>query len=164
MSIRSAVEQARTWVEAHPDEARYRDSVASARLESGLAVVVRDSAGRETRTDMVGAVGGRDTAPSPGWLLRAAVASCVVTLVAMRAATEGIEVRALGVEVDSESDDRGILGLDDATPAGPLSVRVAVSIDSDAGDRLRALVDWAVAHCPVTDALRRSVRVEVVVG
>ena len=68
------------------------------------------------------------------------------------------------VVVDSESDDRGILGLDDAIPAGVLSLRVVVSFGGmPAGDRpqLEAIANWAVDHCPVTDTTRRAVPVEV---
>jgi uncharacterized OsmC-like protein len=118
-----------------------------------------------TTTDMVAAVGGSGSAPSPGWLFRAAAASCVATLIAMRAATEGVSLEALEVRVDSESDDRGILGIDPAVPAGPLSIRVAVSVrapGSDAG-RLRDIVEWGVAHCPVTDAVQRAVPLEVAI-
>jgi hypothetical protein len=44
----------------------------------------------------------------------------------MRAAVDGIELSRLEVVVDSESDDRGILGIDEAVPAGPLQMRVRV--------------------------------------
>jgi uncharacterized OsmC-like protein len=56
---------------------------------------------------MVPSVGGTATAPSPGWLLRPAEASCVVTLIAMRAAMSRIALDTLEVTGDSESDDRG---------------------------------------------------------
>jgi organic hydroperoxide reductase OsmC/OhrA len=63
------------------------------------------------------------------------------------------------VTVDSESDDRGILGLDASIPAGPLSTGVVVSIDAGGLDRdgLEALAAWAVEHCPVSDAISRAV-------
>jgi uncharacterized OsmC-like protein len=94
--------------------------------------------------------------------LRAAIASCDATLIAMRAAQEGVSLSAVEVTVDSESDDRGILGLDDATPAGPLSARVAVSISGDGSDeQLRSIVAWAHEHCPVTDAVSRAVPVKL---
>ena len=70
---------------------------------------------------MVRSVGGTATAPSPGWLLRAAEASCVTTLIAMRAAVLGVTLETVEVTVDSELDDRGMLGMDDAG-----SVRSAV--------------------------------------
>ena len=41
---------------------------------------------------------------------------------------QGVALDDLEVEVDSESDDRGILGIDDSVRAGPLSGRVVVRI------------------------------------
>jgi uncharacterized OsmC-like protein len=110
-------------------------------------------------------IGGTATAPSPGWLLRAAAASCVASLVVIRAAATGIAVRGVDVEVDSESDDRGILGLDDAIPAGALSMRVAVAIDAPGADASARedLARWAVDHCPVTEGIGRAVPMQLVI-
>ena len=47
-------------------------------------------------------------------MFRAAYASCVATLIAMRAAEEGWSLGMLEVTIDSESDDRGILGISSA--------------------------------------------------
>lgn len=55
---------------------------------------------------MATSVGGTGSAPSPGWLLRAAVASCVTTLIAMRAATLDVALDSLAVTVDSESTSK----------------------------------------------------------
>lgn len=158
-TIRGATE----YLAAHPDEARYTDSEAIASLQEGLRVIVRDLAGRTVETDMSTGIGGTDTAPSPGWLFRAALASCDATLIAMRAAMLGIELDRVEVSIDSESSDYGILGIDESVPAGPLSVRTRVSVaakDAD-GKAIRDLVDWAAAHCPVCDAVKRSVPVSV---
>jgi uncharacterized OsmC-like protein len=162
--IKDALAGAVEYLTANPAEATYRDSAATATLRDGLVVDVVGPAGEAVRTDMVASVGGTGSAPSPGWLFRASAASCVATLMAMRAAMLGIDLEALEVRVDSESDDRGILGIDLAVPGGPLSVRVAVSarVPETDRERLRALVEWSVDHCPVTDALRRSVPIEVV--
>jgi uncharacterized OsmC-like protein len=83
----------------------------------------------------------------------------------MRAAEHGIDLADLAVTVDSESDDRGILGIDPSVPAGPLSVRVAVSASMGGADKaaIRAIVDHGIRHCPVHDAVARAVPVEVVV-
>ena len=163
MSIAEAVERANAYLTAHPDEARYRDSAARARLTHGLVVDVTGPTGESLRTDMPTGIGGSATAPSPGWYLRAAEASCIAALVAIRAAAVGIELRSVDVEVDSESDDRGILGLDDAVHAGALSVKAIVTIDAPAADRgtVEALAAWALDHCPVTDTVRRSVPFEL---
>ncbi|MBI3745107.1 MAG: OsmC family protein [Chloroflexi bacterium] len=161
--IAMAVGQASEYLGAHPEEARYRDSYARATLEGGLVASVTGPGGERLLTDMPKGIGGTAVAPSPGWFLRAAEASCIASLVAIRAAATGVTIDSLEVEVDSESDDRGILGLDPGIPAGALAVRVVARIrssgTSDAG--LRELVDWAVDHCPVADTVRRAVPVEV---
>jgi uncharacterized OsmC-like protein len=163
VGIAEAVANASTYLEAHPDEARYRDSFAHARLESGLAVAVTGPTGESVRTDMPTGIGGAASAPSPGWILRAAAASCVASLIAIRAAHTGIELKSVDVEVDSESDDRGILGLDPAISAGALSMKVVVAIVSPAARRkdVEALGKWAIEHCPVTDTVARAVPVEL---
>ncbi|MBW3613209.1 MAG: OsmC family protein [Chloroflexi bacterium] len=165
-SIRAAMERAAQYLADHPDEARYTDSVARARGEGGLRVVVEGPAGERLETDMPPAVGGAGSAPSPGWVLRAAVAACVTSLAMMRAAHLGLTGFVCEVEVDSESDDRGILGLDPSTPSGPLSVRVGLRMAADGQglDRLEEIAVWAVDHCPVSDAVRRGVPVHIEVS
>ncbi|HET7029408.1 MAG TPA: OsmC family protein [Candidatus Limnocylindrales bacterium] len=163
MSIAEAVQRASAYLTEHPDEARYRDSAATARIEAGLVATVTGPGGERITTDMPQGIGGTATAPSPGWLLRAATASCVASLIAIRAAVVGVETATIEVEVDSESDDRGILGLDEAVPAGALSFRVIVRLtgpDLD-GDVRQTLVDWAVAHCPVSESLGRAVPLSI---
>ena len=159
--IKQAIAAATEYLQQNPTEARATDSAATASIVDGLVVRVTGPDGASITTDMVRSVGGTATAPSPGWLLRAAEASCVVTLIAMRAAMLGIDLDTLEVEVDSESDDRGILGIDDSVPAGPLSGRVAVRLTADGVEpaTLEEIARWGVAHCPVCDALERVVPV-----
>ena len=162
--IKGSLEAAVDYLTAHPDEARYTDSPARAVLEEGLRVKVTGSEGHTVTTDMPPSVGGGGEGPSAGWLLRAALASCEATLIAMRAAQESVSLGRLEVTVDSESDDRGILGIDESVPAGPLSIRVAVSISADDGsaeDRVSEIVRWGLAHCPVSEAAGRAVPVRV---
>ena len=164
-TIRDAVRGASVYLAEHPDEARYRDSHARARLGAGLRVEVVGPGGERVRTDMPKGIGGTAKTPSPGWLLRAATASCVASLIGIRAADLGLTLDDVDVVVDSESDDRGILGLDEAVPAGALAVRIEVTVaakDADP-DVVQELVHWAVDHCPVADTIRRAVPVEVVI-
>jgi len=163
MSIKDAVANASAYLTAHPDEARYRDSPAVAKITSGLSVIVTAPGGESVTTDMPAGIGGGASAPSPGWLMRAATASCVASLIAIRAAVVGADLGPIEVVVDSESDDRGILGLDDAIDAGALSMKVVVSFGgTDAGrESARELVDWAIRHCPVTDTIARAVPIQV---
>ena len=165
-AIRSALEGASAYLTGHPDEARYTDSLARAGLDDGLRVTVSGPAGERLVTDMPAAVGGAGAAPSPGWILRAAVAACAVSLATMRAAQLGLTGFRCEVEVDSESDDRGILGLEPSTPAGPLSMNIGFRIAADGLglDRLEEIAVWAVDHCPVSDAVRRGVPVHIEVS
>ena len=158
-AIRNAIGAARDYLTEHPEQARSVDSAATATLLEGLVVRVAGPNGETVTTDMVPSVGGTATAPSPGWLLRAAEASCVATLIVMRAAMLGIALDDLEVTVDSESDDRGLLGIDDTVPAGPLSGRVAVRLAAAGVDTatLEEVARWGVKHCPVCDALERAV-------
>ena len=157
--IRESIENARQYLSEHPDEARYTDQSATAVIEDGLRCRVEHKDGAVLITDMPEGVGGEGSAPSPGWHARAAQASCDATVIAMRAAELGIPLQRLEVTVDSESDDRGLLGMDEAVPAGPLNCRIRVRITAAGADpeRLRELVEWADHHSPVSDALRRAV-------
>jgi uncharacterized OsmC-like protein len=163
--IRTAIEAATTYLTENPADARSTDSAATATVVDGLVVRVSGPDGAEVTTDMVPSVGGAGSAPSPGWLLRAAEASCVATLITMRAAVLGITLETLEVTVDSESDDRGLLGIADDVPAGPLRGRVAVRLRAEGVDpaTLDELAHWGVHHCPVCDALERAVPIDVVV-
>jgi uncharacterized OsmC-like protein len=161
--IRQAIDDASSHLRQHPADALSTDSVAVASIVDGLVIRVTGPNGERLTMDMVPSVGGTATAPSPGWLLRAAVASCVATLIAMRAAMVGITLVALEVTVDSESDDRGILGLDETVPAGPLSSRVAVRLTADGvpAATLEEIARWGIEHCPVHDALERAIPVAI---
>src|SRR5213082_4311418 len=126
-SIRSAIEAASAHLAEHPEAAVSTDAAATAVHEEGLRFRVEGPKGAVT-TDMAGSVGGGATAPTPAWLMRAALASCDATLVAMEAARDGIELTDLTVAVESETDFRGILGVDDTIHPGPLAVRVRIQL------------------------------------
>ncbi len=103
-------------------------------------------------------MGGGSSAPSPGWLARAALATCDATRIALRAAELGIALDTLEVTADSVEDDRGLFGMDKSVPAGSLSLRTRVKIGA-AGVKenvLREIVDFAVTHSPVADVCRRA--------
>ena len=89
---------------------------------------------------MAASVGGGATAPTPGWLMRAALAACDASTVVIEAARAGVELTDLTVTVESESDSRGALGVDASIPPGPLSVRVRIELAAAnaSADELRA--------------------------
>ena len=157
-SIRTAIEQASNYLVEHPEAARASDAAATAICEDGLRFRI-EGPWSPLASDMSKSVGGEALAPSPGWLLRAALAACDATVVAMEAARDGIELTDLRVSVESESDFRGVLGVDPSVQPGPLSMRIAYRlVASNASDeQLRAIVARAESRSPVRDALARAV-------
>jgi uncharacterized OsmC-like protein len=108
-------------------------------------------------------MGGAGAGVTPGWLLRAGLASCVAINIAALAATEGIELAELEVVASSQSDPRGLFGISDAEGktihAGPRDMALHVRIraaDATAPERLRALVERAHRCAPVSDAVQSS--------
>jgi uncharacterized OsmC-like protein len=166
-SIRNAVEEASRHLAEHPEAAGATDAAATAVREEGLRFRVEGPQGTVS-SDMTKAVGGDASAPSPGWLLRAALASCDATLVAMEAARDGIDLTGLEVSVESDSDFRGVLGVDDSVKPGPSAVRVRIQLtSSDATPaQLREIVQRAEMRSPVRDALARALPMttEIVTG
>ncbi|CAA9435846.1 MAG: hypothetical protein AVDCRST_MAG51-2928 [uncultured Ramlibacter sp.] len=162
-SIRAALERVEAGFTAKPQMALQSDAPARAVFAGGLAAQVLHPQGHSLRTDMPAPMGGTGEQVTSGWLMRAALASCTSTMIAMRAARLGIEFTRLEVVVKSRTDARGMLGLDDAVPAGPLDIDVSVIIDAPGVPEpvLAELVDWADRHSPVASALRRSMDVRV---
>lgn len=159
-SIRSAIETAAGHLSEHPEAGAGTDAAATAVLEEGLRFRVAGPKG-DVITDMSKMVGGGATAPTPGWLLRAALASCDATAVAMEAARDGVELTDLTVTVESESDFRGVLGVDDSVRPGPLAVRVRIRLAAGNAteDQLREIVQRAESRSPVGDAVGRAVSI-----
>src|SRR2546430_9712009 len=155
--ISDAMAHAVEYLRDHPSEAKYTDSAATAVLEGSLRVTVTGPDGEKLTTDMPKSIGGRGESPSPGWFFRAAQASCLASLIGMEAARAGAILRRVEVVVDSESDDYGILGIDESVPAGPITSKATVRIEAEGSTDMRALVAVADLHCPVTDAVRRAV-------
>lgn len=101
------------------------------------------------------ALGGDDAAPNPVEFALAALLSCQVVTYRFWAATLGIPLDGVTVEVEGDLDVRGFFGLDDAVRPGFTEVRLVADLrgPGTAADyeRLRETVD---AHCPVLDLFR----------
>ena len=166
-AIRREIENVVRRYEGDADAAPGQDAPATAVRDGALRFRVSGPQG-EVVTDMATAVGGGASAPTPGWYLRAALAACDATVIAIEAAREGISLSGLEVSVSSETDLRGALGVDDSVPAGPLAVHVRVSVASDDTDEdaLRAVVKRVETLSPVGDAVSRAIPIttEIVVG
>lgn len=157
--IQQSIEGVIKFYSEHPEKALSTDKAAVAVIQEGLRCKAEGPNGAVLVSDMPKGVGGGGAAPTPGWFLRAALANCDATVIAMRAAQLGVALTRLEVTVDSDSDSRGLLGVGDAAPAGPLSMRVHVLVAADGAspELLRQIVDWAESHSPVGDALRRAI-------
>ena len=157
--IQNSVNDVISYLTENPKDALSNDPPITAVMEEGLRCRATGANGETIVTDMPEAVGGGGTAPSPGWLSRAALATCDVTRIALHAAQMGVSLDTLEVKVDGVSDDRGLFGIDDRVPAGPLSLRTCVTIGAAgvAEDVLREIVRFAVIHSPVADNCRRAI-------
>jgi uncharacterized OsmC-like protein len=157
-TVRSAIDKLARLLVQEPEKGRAKSVPATAVLDDGLKVQVTGQHGEQVSTDMSPALGGTGSGPNPGWLLRAAMASCHATVIAMRAAHTGVVLTRLEVTVSSESDVRGMLGTDDGVSAGLSGLRTHVKIgalNAPAG-QLRQIVQWADEHSPVGCTIRQS--------
>lgn len=156
--ICESIERLSAAISADPLKARAKNVPASARLTEGLQCELTGPYGERLVTDMAPAMGGTASGPNPGWLLRGALASCTATVIAMRAAKLGVALSSLEVDVETDSDLRGILGLDESVSSGhgPVRIRVKIGAPTASPDTLREIVEWADRHSPVTCTVRQA--------
>lgn len=161
--IRESIISVKSALASKPDAGPAPDRPAVAVIEDGLRCRIEGASGWTVVTDMPPAVGGEGAAPTPGWLIRAALASCAATTIAMRAAELDLPLTRLEVTAESETDMRGLLGIGDGVQPGPVSalLRVRLAVEAADAQRLEELVVWADSHSPVGDCVRRAVPVEL---
>jgi uncharacterized OsmC-like protein len=163
--IAASIERVSATLIRKPHAGLRDDTPATVRWAGGLRTVARSEVDTEIATDMPEAIGGDNTAPTPGWLLRTAVASCAVTRIAMEAAARGIALATLEVHVTSRSDIRGLMGVvapdGRAVPAGPLAMDLYVRISAPGveASTLRELVAATTGCSPVTCAIEQPLAV-----
>lgn len=159
---REALERAKRLFLEKPGAAKKPNTTATAVWRDGLLCDITGPAGEKAVTDMPAPMGGTGTGSNPGWLLRAGMASCASTAIAMRASMQGIALRTLEVTVQSESDARGLVGIENVTTALE-SMRMSIKIAADGVDEatLRELAAWGEAHSPVSCTLREQAPVTV---
>lgn len=127
-----------------------------ARLAHGLRCEIEEGPW-QLAADMPAKVGGDETAPTPGVLGRAALASCLAIGIAAWAARLGVPVDGIEVEVQADFDARGELGMGSDIPAGYTEIRYAVAIDSRAPQHLLdEVLELAERHSPYLDNFGRA--------
>jgi uncharacterized OsmC-like protein len=137
-----------------PGAARKASACAIATWTGGLRCEVAGPADERAVTDMPVVIGGQGEGCNPGWLMRASLASCAATAIAMRAAMRGIALDTLRIVVESESDARGLVGIEGVSMAMDnlrMSVRIAAR-DVDPAT-LRELATTVAKTSPVNATL-----------
>jgi uncharacterized OsmC-like protein len=126
------------------------------RLLPGLSCEIEEGPWKLT-AGMSEKSGGRRAGPNPGVLGRAALGSCLAVGYAMWAARLGVPLDALDVEVETDYDSRGELGVSDEVPPGYLQVRYRVTVRSPAPDAdVRRVIDTADKYSPYRDVFARA--------
>jgi len=164
-TIAQAVQRVRNVLSRHPEAGIHADEPAIAHWGQGLRVVCTHANGTQITTDLPAEIGGTGDQVTPGWLMRAGLASCVATRIAMEAAAERIVLTRLEVSATSTSDARGLFGmttdLGEPITAGPRELRLEVRIGASGvpPERLQAIVDESYHCSPVSAALVSAVPV-----
>ncbi len=160
--VSQALGRAKAVFVERPAFARKANPSATAVLNEGLRFEITGPAGERAESDMPSPMGGEGSGPSPGWFLRASMASCTGTAIAMRAAVLGIALDKLEVSAHSESDARGVLGVGDTSAAlSNMKMEVEIAARGATAQQLEELVQWAEAHSPVNCTLRNSPPIEL---
>jgi uncharacterized OsmC-like protein len=161
-NIRNSIEGTISYLRANPEKAFKKGTAATAVLEKGLKVRTVGPENEVIISDMPPTVGGEGSAPTPGWFMQAALATCNATGIAMKAAREGIELNTLEVSIDTESDTRGIFGIQESIKVGPLNMRTRVRIGAEgvSEEKLHEIVKWNEKHSWCGNAICRSVPLE----
>ena len=168
LNIRESLERAIRIFQERPEAAQKKAASATAMLVEGLQCQMIGPTGEKIFSDMPRELGGGGAGSNPGWFLRAALASCTATIIAMRAALLGIQLKTLEVTVEGHLDLRGSLGMDESIPRGMQSLHTHVKIGGEGATaaQLRELAEWGEAHSVVSCTIRRpptpSLEIEVV--
>lgn len=142
-----------------PEAAIYKPRVSSRHVEQLYTeTVVRE---HTVRSDYGEAAGGTNKAPNPIELLLSAFAACIEAAFYEFAVHEGYRIDSLSVEVEGTMDLRGLFMVDDSVPAGFQDIRYVFNISSpEPAEKIRALAEKVVAHCPVVDSLMKPTKVD----
>ncbi len=165
LEIAAALQRVESVLRRRPEFGIHDDAPASARWNGGLKAVAAHANGFDLETDMPEELGGRGQGVTPGWLLRAGLAACAATRIAMAAASEGIALRSLELTASSRSDVRGLLAMTDgdgvSIPAGPLEVHLHVRVCAlgVSSERLKLLIENSHRCSPVSCAMQEALPV-----
>jgi len=114
--------------------------------------------------DMTPKWGGNDKGPNPGFFGRGALGSCIAMGYVRWAATMGIQIDEIEVEIHADYDTRGELGVGDVSP-GYSKITYVVNVTSPAPEKeLLNMMDYADKLSSYVDHFTRSIKLERVVN
>ena len=104
---------------------------------------------------------GTDTGASPAEYALHALAGCYTVTLASMAASKGIELNELELDLSFDIDLNGFLGLDNSVRKGAQAINVEVKMSSDASSRaqLEELVRELPKNSPIHDTLANPVKI-----
>jgi uncharacterized OsmC-like protein len=152
-ALRQAFERNAKLVRSRPAVAQ-KTYVTRVHIRDGLTCDIEEGPWTLT-ADLSSTAGGNAAGPTPGTLARAALGSCLAMSYVMWAAELNVPLHHVAVEVQADTDLRGMYGVDNI-PAGYSAVRYVVSVQSPAApEAIRRVLDLAEAHSPYVDVFRR---------
>ncbi|GFE13400.1 hypothetical protein Sgleb_14470 [Streptomyces glebosus] len=104
---------------------------------------------------------GTDKAASPGEYILQALAGCYAVTYASVAATRGIELSSLTLDMQIDFDLLGFLGIDESVRPGAQEIRVGVRAQSPNAttEQLQELTELVQQRSPIRDTLAHPVKV-----
>ncbi len=157
-TIKNAFERNRKAVRLRPEIGK-GTAVTKVRLQDGTTCEVEHKHWK-FKVDIGKAEGGNDAGPGPGILERGALGSCLAIGYSQQAALADVPIHRIEVDVESDIDARGMLGIDDRPP-GFEELRYKVYIESPADEsKITKIIEKTERHSPVLDDFKRSIPVK----
>jgi uncharacterized OsmC-like protein len=134
---------------------------ATAELTGERAQTIVKMGLHQLAADAPAPLGGDGDGPTPGDLIRGALATCLAMNYAMHAPGFGVHLSGIEVSVDTEIDLRRSVGLDGDQPVGFSAVRFEATLTTDSPeDQVRELAEYAEQLSPTLDDLARGLPTE----
>jgi putative redox protein len=104
---------------------------------------------------------GTDTGMSPAEYTLQALAGCYTVTLASMAASKGVDLSGLDLDLGFDIDLNGFLGIDEAVRKGAQAIKVDIKMTSDSATRaqLEELVRELPSNSPIHDTLANPVKI-----
>jgi uncharacterized OsmC-like protein len=149
--IKTAIQRTKKALTLRPSLGK-DTGISKIRITQGLTCDIQEG-NWKFKADMPEAVGGNNTAPTPGVYGRAALGCCLAIGYAMKAAEQEIPIDNLEVEIQADFDDGALLGTANKNISpGYSEIRYWINIESNAPhEKIIQMLDDADAHSPYLD-------------